>query len=365
MKRAANIGLGWLITIIAGAILLAGMGSGSLLLMGLSVIVGIFGIGKIIYPDDAAYNETNDIIKIISNTHGATNKSLYEAFKDVETPLGKPWVTQVTWNVKDGLVFGPGPDKEILVVWIDRGKCHISTYGGNAYLTKEMLEQHKVDADPTVKSKNQWACLKLYLATLADPGLKMMQNYFDTGVAEWPGGVNWENGRVYAFDEQFKWVGQDFVMMDVDQNPILKIEGKLPLKSFHFYDAVTNEEVFTVTKRVMHVLDHYDFYENGELIGSFEQKANMARDIFTLQTSMGLFEMKQDALDFGFSGNYHIRLDGEYIGAISRSLEWTAHSIFFKNYVIWTTDERYRNIIAAFAVMAVREATRDSETLVD
>lgn len=187
-----------------------------------------------------------------------------------------------------------------------------------------------------------------------------MQNYFDTGIAEWPGGVVWDNGCVYAFDEQFKLVGQDFTMMDMDKNPVLKIEGKLPLKSFHFYDANTNQEVFTVTKRVLHVLDHYDFYDHGVLIGSFEQKLNLARDIFKLQTTMGEFEMKQDALDFGL-GNYHIRLNGNYIGAISRKLEWTAHNIFFKNYVIWTTDERYRNIIAAFAVMAVREATRDSD----
>lgn len=359
MGRTAKIVLGWVITIIAGVILLGGMAIGSLFLMGLSVVVGIIGIGKIIYPDDAAYNDTNDIIKRISNTHGASNKTLYEAFKDVETPLGKPWVTQVTWNVKDGLVFGPGPDNEILLVWIDKGKCHVSTYEKNYYLTKEMLEQHKVDADPTVKSKNQWACLKLYLASLSEPGLKMMQNYFDTGVAEWPGGVDWQNGRVYAFDEQFKLVGQDFTMVDMDNNPVLKIEGKLPLKSFHFYDANTNEEVFTVTKRVLHVLDHYDFYDHGELIGSFEQKLDLARDIFKLQTSMGMFEMKQDALDLGL-GNYHIRLDGQYIGAISRNLTWSLHNLVFNNYVIWTTDERYRNIIAAFAVMAVREAARDN-----
>lgn len=53
MKRLAKIALGWGITIIAGIILIGGFAVDSLLLVGLSVIIGIFGIGKIIYPDDA------------------------------------------------------------------------------------------------------------------------------------------------------------------------------------------------------------------------------------------------------------------------------------------------------------------------
>lgn len=339
-------------------ILVAFFATESYLLVFVGTFTLILGIVMVDGSTDKKYNDTMSAIKRISNTKNISFEKMYNDFKDLDTPLGKPWIGQAAWNVKKSMVYGPNKDNNLVYVYLKRGKCYISGIGMEDLKIKSPeVQAHKLVVEESELSKNQLVCFHLMNNLSVAQMFNVMQNYFETGKAIWNEKVSWKNAKAYAFTEEFKLTGQDFRMTDMDNNELYKVTGTYPLKTLCFYDSKNSQEVFRVEKKIMHVMPHYDFFAEDKLIGNFEQKVNMARDIFKMETEMGVFEIKQDLDNFG--AGHTVYLDGKIIGAVAEKLNLSLHNLVFDNFILWTIDDKYRLIIAAFAVMIAREMSRD------
>ncbi|MCQ2592999.1 MAG: hypothetical protein MJ188_09480 [Treponema sp.] len=321
-------------------------------------VVLILGVTVIHGASDEDYNSNLTKIKRISETHGITFEKMYNDFKNLDTPLGKPWIGRAAWNVKQSMVYGPFKDNDLVYVYLKRGKCYISGTGmEDLKINTPEVQAHKLTFDESELSKNQLVCFHLMNNLSVAQMHTIMQDYFKTGKAIWNDNISWKDAKAYAFTEEFKLTGQDFRMTDMDNNELYKIKGTYPLKTLYFYDSKNQKEVFKVEKKILHVLPHYDFYDENKLIGNFEQKANISRDVFKMETEMGLFEVKQDLDNFG--AGHTVYLNGKMIGAIAKRLNLSLQNLIFDNFIFWTIDNRYRLLMAAFTVMIAREIVRD------
>lgn len=353
--------LGWLI-IVASVIfiLVVFFATESFFGVFIGTFILILGISLVNGSTDEKYNESMTSIKRISNTNKITFEKMYNDFKDLDTPLGKPWIGRAAWNVKKSMVYGPFKENDLVYVYLKKGKCYISGIGmENLKISSPEVQAHKVTVEESELTKNQLVCYHLINNLSISQMYSVMKEYFKTGKAFWSENTSWKDAKAYAFTEEFKLTGQDFRMTDMDKNEIVRVTGTYPLKTLSFYDSKTSEELFKVEKRILHILPHYDFYDKGKLIGSFEQKANIARDVFEMQTEMGLFEIKKDLDNFGTG--HTIYLNGKMIGAIAEKLNLTLENLFFDNFIFWTIDDKYRLLFAAFAVMIAREISRDRD----
>ena len=72
--------------------------------------------------------------------------------------------------------------------------------------------------------------------------------------------------QVYTFTEDFKLTGQHFELCNPNGDVVYEVEGTMPLKTLCIYDT-NHQEVFRLTKKLMHALPTYQFYYYGEKYG--------------------------------------------------------------------------------------------------
>ena len=60
-------------------------------------------------------------------------------------------------------------------------------------------------------------------------------------------------GKLYAFQENFKWTGQRFSMVDMEGNVLYGIEGTWPLRTLNIYPHDSEQPVFRVKKGILHL----------------------------------------------------------------------------------------------------------------
>jgi uncharacterized protein YxjI len=162
---------------------------------------------------------------------------------------------------------------------------------------------------------------------------------------------------MYVFDERFKLTGQKYHLVDMDGNNVYDLEGTVPLKNFYIRDSHDGSELFRISKRLIHVFPHYDFYSMGEKYGSIRQEVKLSHDIFSMKTVEGKLVMKQVTATIG--DNYAVYMDGRLIGTLSEKISLKMHDIVFDNFVLKVFDEHFKPLLTALAIMAEREQVRD------
>ncbi|OEU69417.1 MAG: hypothetical protein BA863_13130, partial [Desulfovibrio sp. S3730MH75] len=163
--------------------------------------------------------------------------------------------------------------------------------------------------------------------------------------------------QIYMFDEEFRWTGQDFYLCDPQGNQEMRIVSQIPYKTFNIYDAESEENIFTLTKRIFHILPHYDMYANGQKIGRIKKTLCLHHDYFVADTIYGKLELKK--MNAMFGANYQVMIDGAPIGTIAEKMNLNIANVLFDNYVLTVNDPKYLVLMAAMSVMAARESRRD------
>ena len=136
------------------------------------------------------------------------------------------------------------------------------------------------------------------------------------------------------------------------------IDSTVPLKTFRIYDAAHNE-VFRMTKELLHVLPTYRFYLHEEPYGTLQKKFALVKDRFSMELPEGTLELMEYAGSIGH--NYRVTLNGKMLGAIMDNMDLTIQNVFFDNAFLIVYDTRYLPQLTALAVMAARELARDKD----
>ncbi len=321
----------------------------------IGTIVLILGFTLWIFSTPKAYNNAVSSVKQIPNDRNLTIEDFYHAFKDHNSILGKPWLGNLKTVKGKCLIFGPSESGDYLYMHrmfnnfylsVNQFPSFIKNYDGR---THKFFDHAFSDEEIISYSLIGQSILEDVLYVFTEFSIKNIILPFQT-----------ENniGKLYRFSEEFKLTGQTFYLSDFHGNQQYKIDATIPLKTFYITDINTGEEKLKLTKRLIKVLDHYDFYVDGNLYGSFEQKLDIYHDTFELQTTDGLFQMK--SINDQFGTNYIVKLNDKVIGTIAEKLNITLNNLVFDNFVIHIRDQKYLVILAAFAVMAARELKRDN-----
>ena len=332
----------------------------------------LFGIGAYtlwLMSSPKQYNAMLDLQKMIE----MPKKSLAAMCKDlqvVDTPLGKPWLCKI-FSIKDPvLVYGPDETGSYIYGhWTSGAFCLMgSTDTGlldptdeEAWRLEDVDEDRESETGSAYESVSLVGAMEAYMLFFTEYGKRGKVPDQATADKLFTGLSNLK-GSLYVFAEDFKLTGQRFFMEDLDGNVLYDVEGTWPLKTLRIKEHGSDEVLFRVTKRILHVLPHYDFYEGDDeedKIGSFEKKLDFTRDNFHMKLTEGELTMKSVNATLG--ANYVVKLDGRQIGTISEDLSLTLNNLLFDNMVIEVFDDDYTLLMAALGIMSARELVRDRE----
>lgn len=329
----------------------------------LATISLIAAITLWIMASDKNYNASIDLIKRVDNVGSITIEEVFHALEDLETPIGRPWIGHIVTISQPCIIWGPSATGEIIYAYKTKAT-------GSIYLTlalegiegaKESEDSQAMQAvasniDEEKLDYKELICFRYNCASLLEDLCREIDIYVrEHRIASLPGRGSL-NGTLYRFDEDFKLTGQRFHVCDMDQKPIYEVNGTFPLKTFSIKEIAGDREVFSMKKRIFHILPHYDFYMNGEKYASFRKKIDLIHTTFTMQTQDGLLEMRSVNTTIG--DNYQVKMNGEIIGNISEKLNLTLHNIVFDNFILFVREEKHTVLIAALATMAAREMAR-------
>ncbi len=328
----------------------------------IAIILGtiILSVGVAIYmtatPQD--YNKNISSVKMIENPKNLSVLDVYNGFKNVPSLLGTPWVAKMKLVKGDVIIWGPVEGHFIYLHKLGRNFCVSSNFMTSFIKPNKEDEWRLQNTHQPVDifSDEDLVCYTLLAQGVLEDMYKTIEDFCFTGNAM--RFFNQENlGKIYRFDEEFKMTGQKFNLLDFNNNPIYEMEATLPLKTFYMRNVSTGQEVFKMDKKLLKVLNKYEFFLYGEEYGIFEQKLDIAHDTFTMQTKDGLLEMQ--SINDKIGTNYIVKMNERVIGTIAERFAITLHNIVFDNFIVHVRDEKHTALLGALAVMAARELQRD------
>ncbi len=325
----------------------------------LGVVIMAVGLTMYIMSSPSTYNDSVSSVREIENKRGLTVEDFYRAFKENDSIMGKPWLGKVKTIRNKCLIFGPSEGGDFLYFRKQFGRFYISSSYSTYWINgpeEELWRLEETQNNWDIFSDEELVCYSLISETALYDIYEVLNLFAETGrVTAFP--VEMNKGKIYRFTEEFKLMGQRFYLTDFEGEPLYRMEGTAPLKTFTMTDIKTNEEIFKMTKRILHLLDHYEFYLKGEKLGMFEQKFDVFHDTFRLEIPEGTIQMQ--SLNDHVGTNYIVKLNDKIIATIAEKFNLTAHNIVFDNFILHVRDEKYMPLVAALTVMVARELKRD------
>lgn len=333
-------------------------------LIAVAAFILVFGILEYRGSSDKMYNKDTDGLMRIDSLEVPMEK-IYADFKEIDTPLGKPWLTHVsTITDRDCIVWGPAKNGSFVFGYYLAGTFNFSHSESISWIRdKEAAQAHQHEAANTIDPKVKSAVLEDIMIKLCVKMYEqMLRNYGENGQAKWPYPklTNFFDAKLYVFDASFSWTGSVYHLLDINGNAVYDIEGKIPLTTFRVSDSVTGEEIFKIKKDITKpILNQYEFLYKGEDFGKMKQELDLYHDYFVLESPMGNVVLR--SINATVGKNWVVLVNDMIVGTISKKLNLNIRDFVFDNYAVMCYDEEYLPILAGLAIMGEREAVRDDE----
>lgn len=304
------------------------------------------------------YNSMNDRVKMVSNPKEIGLDTVFAAFNELDTALGKPWRGKVKSVRGRPIIFGPNIDGEYIYVHtFGKGAIAIGFSDIPSFLVPDEKDRWRVEEQESPETLEDVIRYKFVTACIMPELAKRVQEFVDTDIANLaPLGIN-QNEKIYIFDEEFSWTGQEFFLFDLDENVKLEVNALVPLKTFSVNEPGRDEELLSLTKRIFHIMPTYDLFEAGKKIGRLKKRFIFHRVHFVGETTYGKLELR--CMNATIGSNYQVKLDGKQIGTVARKLNIELTNIVFDNFIISVSDPKYLPLIAGMAVIVARQAQRE------
>lgn len=321
-------------------------------------VILIIGIAMWMMASPDSYNSSTDMVQMIAMDRPRKIDEFYEAYKDVQTPLGSCYLAEFRTMRRPALAFGPSSEGDYLYFWLtgDGNLGYIGYSFLECMIKKRITEPlHPLDENFGTNAA-AYICYHSDIILMQKGLKKSMEHFVKTG--EVLPVLESRPSRVYTFTEDFKFMGQRFDLRDEEGKRIYHIEGTVPLKQFYIYD-VRNTEIFRVEKRILHALPTYNFYYRGEEYGRLEKKLVLIKDTFIMEVKEGKLVLREYAGSLGH--NFFVTLNDRMLGSVMEDLKFTLHNVVFDNSIVICYEEQYLPLLTAMAIMVAREIARDDE----
>ncbi len=332
--------------------------------VGMILMTVMLAVGSVVYAfsSSSAYNKISSSTKSVANPNKISIEELYEVFKDMDSTMGKPWLGKVKTIPGTCIIWGPNKNDDFLYVRKLLGSFYIAISQHAYYFdipeNEEQLKTKKRDRQTRkdVFSDQDSICYSLLDQTLPEDLADVFKAYLQKNeIISLP--TNRNVGKLYQFDENFKLIGQQFFLFDMERKPLYVLEGSFPLINFSVQEYNTGKEVFSMQKKVFALMSTYTFTVDGEEYGVFKQRFNLIRNTFEMDTKDGKLSMYHISDKLGT--NYMVKMDGVVIGSIADRFNITLRNAVFDDFIIHVREDKYTALLAGLTVMAVREKARD------
>jgi len=325
--------------------------------MGIFSLNLIYGVAMQLYAFSKGMNYAVDGIKQ-SEEVNVPIEALYDAFRDIDTPMGRPWIGKVRNVEKDCLIYGPTDQGSFLF-----GYYLFGTFTFGASPLTDMLqdpESARIHTILTQWDRDDFGKGQLYhflSRMLPDFYISMFENYAKTGraVCEFADLFENKTPNVYVFDEIFAVVHQKYKLLDMNGEPKYYLHGTFPFWTFRLENASDGREIVKSKRIIWHILfPTYDIYLNGEKYGRMRWLFRLLRTKFRMKTRDGEIMVREMTATIG--DQFGVYKNGSLIGTISQKIGLTSLGMFvrdmvFDNFVIMVFDEKDLPLVASLSVM--------------
>ena len=334
------------------------MGNWSTFWISFGTVVLIIGIAIFMMGSPQDYNSMTDTVKMIGLDREWTIEEFYEAYKEIQTPLGSAWLGYFYTSPYKSMIFGPDDRGQFIYFYLN--SAGNIGYIGYSFLDNAIKKKLTESVYPPVTDLGAdtagHLCYHTDVFFFQDWLKASIENYVKTEqVIPF---MDASPSEVYTFTEDFKLTGEHFEVQDKDQNTVYIVDGTMPLINLYIHDTEGNE-IFKMTKEIGHALAAYRFFYRGEPYGVLEKQFTFVRDTFAMDIKEGRLELTEYAGTIGH--NFKVTLNGTLIGAIMDDMDITIENIVWDNAFLIVPDRKYLPLITAMAVMVTRELARDED----
>ncbi len=325
--------------------------------LGLFTVNLIYGLAMFFYASDKAMNHAVDGIKQ-SEAVSTSIEALCDAFKDVDTPMGRPWIGRVKNIEGNCIIYGPTDKGSFLFGYYLFGTF---TFGAspltNMLADPEDAGKHTIE---TLWDRDDFGKGQLYhflSRMLPDFYISMFENFSKTGraVCDFAELFEGKTPKVYVFDERFAIVRQRYQLLDMDGKPRYDLHGTFPFWTFRLENTSDGREIVKSKRIIWHILfPTYDIYLHGEKYGRMRWMFRLLRTIFRMETGDGEIVVREMTATIG--DQYGVYKNGVLIGTISQKIGLTSLGMFvrdvvFDNFVIMVFDDKDLPLVTTLSVM--------------
>lgn len=340
------------------------------IVIGLTVLLSVlmFSVGRYIFSGiilllafgmywnrgGGRFNDRSIYEKIIKT--GLSTEEIYEKLKDLDTPLGKPWLAEHRGYPGKSIVFGPGTFKDCVV--ISRSKQYIDvkhiTKLENIIRSEE--DEHRFtglintsEAEVTPERYSIFAGFKLASVMMVKHLAELIEK-MASGSTDVPEAIDF-----YRF---YHHNSSDGCFRDIDGNEVLKVICSRRPFDAKVLDSDGNE-MAAVTAREFNRRGEpvdsagYDVLANGEHFGEIKTFRDGKAEGFVCTTEDGEFRatLFPSCLRANISCNYMIIRDGELKAVVGGSPNILFEGEgYTQNDVILSYDDDY---LVLYAIMEI------------
>lgn len=317
------------------------------------------GVAIFFFRSSSKFNSRSQYEKIC-RTFGATIQDVYELLKNMDTPLGKPWIAHHRGYSGDSIVFGPNEFKDMVVISISDKKPEFSIKHINKVENIQLNDKKDASRfdkilppdsmDVTPKTYSHYAAEKLMCAKMIDDLIHILEKYTADIKPDVP--------KKYGSYNTFYYNSGDGFVRDMKGSKYLKLESQYEPFLARALDADTNEEAANIIPRAYNkngkVVDKagYDMFADGEAYANVSREVTFKHDTFIFDvdkvtefTAENFAAIQRANVKY----NYIIKLNDEVKAIVAGNPGLDFEDIgMSQQYVIMSYDDDYLTLYASF-----------------
>ena len=146
------------------------------IVLGTMLLIG--GLALCVSASPQSVNRNSPDIKMLACPEGVTAESICNAFADVDTPLGKPYMGKIKTISSDAAIWGPNVGGEYIYLYTSKNRRYL-------HLSSNAIPEWITSGTPDGQKKDEPLDMPELLADLCD----CIENYLKTGNVEGVGNV--------------------------------------------------------------------------------------------------------------------------------------------------------------------------------
>ena len=324
--------------------------SGSILSGGAILTIGL----AVIYTSSVSSKGRNNYETTIMSE--LTIEEIFEKLRDVETPLGKPWLAGHKTYEGSNIVFGPSAFKDIVVVSKSKGGIVIRHSIDTSEIIRSEEEEHRFDGiikgDETEVSPARYSLFVGFKMASVEL-VKQLNDY----ICELNKNADAEADEEWGLFKFYYHNSSEGSFKDSEGRDVLGVECAFDPFTARVLDE-DGSEMASVKSRGTNKRGEVSEKDGFELIANSEHYGEITkvRDGFRVETDDGYFFMRQFPAcgKANVSCNYRIEKDGKIVAVIggSPNLSFGSNGRH-QNDVILSYDDDYLVLYAILEIFVI------------